>query len=206
MKRTSAPLHPSAFKHGFRDTLGLMILGFLFILTRTAFAHESPVDHVERELRFWVEGGQLHLSYRVQQSERAILMQLHKMDTDGDGMISEEERGTFFAAQSQKIAGLLKLDLDNHPLTFSPAGVVRLDARLGQTFEFTAPLPALSAGRHPGHMLDGYSWLYPGPFRWIDPGAGNQNDIRVESVAQRAGDPTLVHPAWLDLKFEIVVP
>jgi hypothetical protein len=206
MKRTSAPFHPLPFRPGFRKTLGLMILGFLLALTRTAFSHESPVDHVERELRFWVERNQLHLSYRVQQSERAILMQLHKMDTDGDGMISEAERGTFFSAQSQKIAGLLKLYLDNHPLTFSPAGAVQLDARLGQTFEFTAPLPALNTGRHPGHMLDGYSWLYPGPFRWIDPGAGNQKDIRVEPVVQPAGDPTLVHPAWLDLKFEIVVP
>ena len=193
-------------KQRFNKAPGLVLAGILFILSHAAFAHESPIDHVERELRFWVEGGQLHLSYRVQQSERAILMQLHKMDTDGDGMISEDERGTFFATQAQKIAGLLKLDLDGHSLAFSPAGVVRLDARLGQTFEFTAPLPALNAGRHPGHMLDGYSWLYPGPFRWIDPGAGSQKDIRVEPVVQPAGDPTLVHPAWLDLKFEIVVP
>ncbi|MGB8356019.1 MAG: hypothetical protein WCD79_19125 [Chthoniobacteraceae bacterium] len=175
-------------------------------MTRATFAHESPIDHVERELRFWVEGGRLHLSYRVQQSERAILMQLHKMDTDGDGMISEAERGAYFTAQAQKIAGLLKLDLDGRPLAFSPAGTVQLDARLGETFEFTTPLPVLNAGRHPGHMLDGYSWLYPGPFRWIDPGAGNQKDIRVEPVVQPVGDPTLAHPAWLDLKFEIVVP
>ena len=193
-------------KRSFRKTGRMVLVGFLIIMARATFAHESPIDHVERELRFWVEGGQLHLSYRVQQSERAILMQLHKMDADGDGMISEAERGAYFTAQAEKIAGLLKLDLDGRPLVFNPTGPVQLDARLGEIFEFTAPLPVLHTGRHPGHMLDGYSWLYPGPFRWIAPGAGNQKDIRVEPVVQTAGDPTLAHPAWLDLKFEIVVP
>src|SRR4051812_37439332 len=85
-------------------------------------AHESPVDHVERELRLRVEGGRLLLTYRVEQAERSLLMEFHQMDTDSDGVISAQESERFFAAQALKLAAGLELDLEGKPLSFVPAG------------------------------------------------------------------------------------
>ena len=173
-------------------------------LVLTASAHESPVDHVERELRLWVEAGRLHLSYRIQQSERAVLLQLHRMDTSGDGVVAEAEREAFFAAQARRIAGLFVLEVDGQPLQLIPAGGAKLDARLGQTFTFTAPLAGLRPGRHAGRLEDGYSRLYPGPFRWL--GGGEGRGPRVELLAKPDAARSPLHPAWLAVKFHVVVP
>jgi len=164
------------------------------------------VDHVERELRLWVEDGRLHLNYRVQHSERSVLMQLHQMDANADGVISDAECESFFAKQAEKIAALLTLELDSQPLKFSPAGIVQRDARLGQTFAFTTPLANLRPGRHPGSLVDNFSRAYPGPFRWLRAGEGSAKGIRVEPVVQSKEQPTPLHPVWLSLKFEVVVP
>jgi hypothetical protein len=188
-------------KYRGRDALatGLFIAGI-------TFAHESPVDHVERELRLSVRGGALHLRYRVQQSERSVLMQLHQMDGNGDGLISDTERDSFLTAQAQKLAALFKLEIEGQLLKFVPSSAVRCDARLGQTFTFTAALPTLHSGKHPGRFTDGYSLSYPGPFRWLNAGEGNQQDIRVEPSAKTEKQPSTQHPSALVLNFDVVVP
>ena len=181
-----------------------VLASLLLCLAVKSSGHESPVDHVERELRLWVDGGRLHLSYRVQQSERAVLLQLQRMDTNGDGVISDVERDAFFTAQAARLTGLFTLEVDGQVLRFAPASGGQRDARLGQTFIFTAPLAALRPGRHTGRLVDGYSRLYPGPFRWVND--GNQRGIRVEPVAQPEDHRMPLHPASLALKFEVVVP
>jgi hypothetical protein len=184
----------------------LLLTGFLFLLAALARAHESPVDHVEREVRLWVEGNRLHFSYRVQQSERSVLMQLHKMDGNADGNISDTERDAFFTAHAARLAGLFRLELDGRTLKLAPLGSVRLDPRLGQTFLFTAPLPNLPPGLHAGHLIDDNSRAYPGPFRWISAGEGVGKATRVEPLVPPEGRQTSTHTAWMTLNFQIAVP
>lgn len=193
-------------KAGFWRDAGPLTFVLLFCLglALAAVAHESPVDHVERELRLWVEDGRLHLSYRIQQSERAVLLQLHRIDTSGDGVVSEAEREAFFTAQARRIAGLFALEVDGQALKLAPAGGVQLDARLGQTFTFSAPLASLRPGRHAGRLADGYSRMYPGPFRWR--GGSEGKGARVELRAEPGTTGAALHPAWLALKFDVVVP
>ena len=169
----------------------------LCFLASLATAHESPVDHVEREFRLWVAEGRLHLSCRLQLAERAALLQLHRMDTDGDGHISGAERDGFFTAQAGRLARGFTLELAGQPLSFTPNAAVRRDARLGQTFHFETPLPKLAAGRHAGRLADAHARAYPGPFRWVDAGAGGPRDIRVEPVATTSDSQ---RPAWLAVK------
>ena len=162
-----------------------------------ATAHESPVDHVEREFRLWVAEGRLHLSYRLQLAERAALLQLHRMDTDADGRISAAERDAFFTAQAERLARGFTVELAGRSLAFTPSAAVRCDARLGQTFTFQAPLPTLAPGRHPGRLADAHARAYPGPFRWVDAGAGGPREVRVEPTSAATEGK---RPAWLAVK------
>jgi hypothetical protein len=87
-----------------------------------------------------------------------------------------------------------------------PAGVMRPNAQLGQIYEFSAPLGDLATGRHPGLLVDGYSRMYPGSYRWRRSAGDSPPQTRVEPVASAEALKTPQHPAWLEMKFEIVVP
>ena len=168
--------------------------------------HESPIDHVERELRLVAEDGQVVLTYRLLPTERAALMELKAMDTDGNGTIADKERDAFLAAKSQAIAKQIAIEIDDFSLPLAPRGGVRCDPQLGQTFVFAARLPTLTSGRHPGKLVDGHSRDYPGGFVWKDPGRGGSAAVRFEPATpdspSRPGD----HPPWLELQFNAVVP
>ncbi|MEN9574538.1 MAG: hypothetical protein RL514_2393 [Verrucomicrobiota bacterium] len=186
----------------------------LCLLAGFAPAHESPVDHVEREFRLWVTEGRLHLSYRLQLAERAALLQLHRMDTDADGRISGTERDVFFSTQAERLARGFTLELAGRALFFAPSAAVRCDARLGQTFSFVAPMPSLAPGRHAGWLADAHARAYPGPFRWVNAGAGGPSEVRVEPglAVTDAKRPTWLavkdtaHSDLLALNFVVVIP
>ncbi|HEV7401532.1 MAG TPA: hypothetical protein VGO11_01350 [Chthoniobacteraceae bacterium] len=168
-------------------------------------AHESPIDHVERELEFSVKDGQLLLDYRLRFSDRALLMQVGEMDTNGDGRLSEQETAAYFTAQAAKLAELLKLQIDGHPLALKPTGAARPDIKLTQAYQFCAPLTGLRAGRHAGLFVDGHSRMYPGGYRWRQNADADVKQTRVVPLTEP--DPkTTQHPEWLELKFEIIVP
>jgi len=168
--------------------------------------HESPIDHVERELRLIAEDGQVVLTYRLLPTERAALMELKAMDTDGNGTIADKERDVFLAAKSQAIARQIALEIDEFPLPLAPRGGVRCDPQLGQTFVFAARLPTLASGRHPGKLVDGHSRDYPGGFVWKEPGRGGSGAVRFEPVAPVPSRRSQDHPPWLELQFNVVVP
>src|SRR6187551_2998837 len=67
-------------------------------------AHESPVDHVDRGIFIWIAGETIHVRYQLQLSERAAMMQLTKMDGDGDGVISGRERDTYFESFAESLS------------------------------------------------------------------------------------------------------
>ncbi|MEX0671191.1 MAG: hypothetical protein WD060_12115 [Pirellulales bacterium] len=167
--------------------------------------HESPIDHVERELRLFAEDGKAWLVYRLLPTERATLMELKTMDADGDGTISDRERAGFFVGKAQAIAKKITLNIDGRPLPLEPGGSVRCDPQLGQTFLFSGPLPALQPGRHPGRLVDGHSRDYPGGFVWKDPGREGSEAIRFEPVTPATQAGPHDHPPWLELQFNVVV-
>ncbi len=186
----------------------------LSLLATIATAHESPVDHVEREFRLWAANGKLHLSYRLQFAERAALLQFHRMDTDGDGRISDQEHEVFFTTRADRLAQGFTVELAGRSLHFTPSGHVRFDAKLGQTYSFESPLPALPPGRHVGRLADAHARSYPGPFRWVDAGAGGPREMRVEPVTEAADGKrpawlavkATAHPESLALNFVLVIP
>jgi hypothetical protein len=165
-----------------------------------AWAHESPVDHVTRTLRLWVGEGRLHLEYRLQISERAALVQLHRMDADQDGVISDVERDTYFGAEARRLAGKLQLAIDDRPVSLLPERRVRLDPQLGQTFTFAAPLAGRPPGRHPARLVDQESRFSPGPFRIGTKGSA----VALQPPDPPAGD--LKHPALIAVRFAIIIP
>lgn len=182
---------------------------FLILLASSPMSghgHESPIDHVERELKLFAEKGKVWLVYRLLPTERAALLELESMDADGNGAISAGERAAFFDGKAQAIARKLDLAIDDRPLPLAPAGDVQCDPQLGQTFLFAAPLPALDSGRHPGKLVDGHSRDYPGGFVWKDPGQGSSESIRFEPFAPQVRPRSHEHPPWLELQFNVVVP
>jgi hypothetical protein len=168
--------------------------------------HESPIDHVERELRLYAEDGKVCLVYRLLPTERATLTELKAMDADGNGSVSDQERDAFFASKGKAIAKKLDLKIAARSLPLETVGSVRCDAQLGQTFLFSAPLPALESGRHPGQLVDGHSRDYPGGFVWKEPGRGGPREIRFEPVTPDTDSRSHEHPPWLELQFHVVVP
>lgn len=182
------------------------LLVALALLPTSGRGHESPIDHVERELRLFAEDGKVRLVYRLLPTERATLMELKSMDADGNGKISTEERDVFLTAKAKAIAKRIELTIDARPLPVEAVGSVRCDPQLGQTFVFAAPLPTLPSGRHPGRLIDGHSRDYPGGYVWKDPGQGGSQAIRFEPVEANTDHRSQDHPPWLELRFNVVVP
>lgn len=189
---------------GYWKAIGAALLT-LRLLGIAVCAHESPVDHVEREFTLRVENDVLHLGYRIQYSERSILLQFHAMDTDHDGIISEAERTKFFEAQAQMLAGLFKLEFKGRALLLQPSVAVKCDERLGQTFTFTAPLGALDSGKHAGLLTDGYARVYPGPYKWQPSEPTGLGKAFVRPLPQTPGQEK-AHSNTLALKFEVNAP
>jgi len=185
--------------------LALSLFSALFA-SGLALAHESPIDHVEREFQFWVKDNQLFLSYRLQTTDRATLMELKQMDGNGNGKITDAERDAFLTQKADVIAKSFALEVNQKPLTFAPVGTVVRDRKLGQTFLFSAPLPPLKPGSNPGKLVDGYSRKYPGGFRWKARPEVRPGELRVEPLTPPPQPGSTLHPPWIELNFEIVVP
>lgn len=183
----------------------LAAMFFSLALALSGRAHESPVDHVERDLELTVKGDQLLLSYRLRFSDRALLMQVSEMDKDGDGRLSEKEMATYFADQAARLAGLLKLQIDGASVPLKPTGAARPDVKLTQAYQFSAPIAGLPAGRHAGLFIDGHSRMYPGGYRWKQNPDADPKQPRIVLAGPDSAKNTQ-HPEWLELKFEIIVP
>lgn len=181
------------------------LLVALALLPTSGRGHESPIDHVERELRLFAEDGRVWLVYRLLPTERATLMELRDMDADGNGSISDRERDGFFAGKAKAIAKRIELKIDEQSLPLEPDGSVRCDPQLGQTFLFAAPLPTLASGPHPGKLVDGHSRDYPGGFVWKQAGRDGPEAIRFEPVTPDTDPRSHDHPPWLELRFNVLV-
>lgn len=176
---------------------------WLAMAASMALAHESPVDHVDRDLSMWIQDGKLVLSYRIQVSERMAMMQLNEADANGDGRISDEERRVYFAARQKALGALLRLEFAGKPAAWSAEGDVLLDARLGQTYRFSAPLPEHATGVD-GRLNDLFSREYPGGFRYRQspslPEDAAAVTCELESASQNESQE---HPSTVVLRFKL---
>lgn len=188
--------------------VAIMALVFVMMTPLKPLAHESPVDHVDRGIKIWITGGIIHLSYQLQLSERAAMMQLNKMDSDADGIISDRERDAFFAPFSESLAKQLHLQVGEKQVEMKPDGAAKLLPQFRQVYRFSGTLGALEKGKHFGKLIDDYSRSYPGAYRWDGPKNGMSETG--EPIVTVTEAPKAVeaagHPGVLVLKFEVAVP
>jgi len=181
-------------------------VAMVFAAPLRPLAHESPVDHVDRAIRIWIDGNTLFLRYQLQLSERAAMMQLKTMDADGDGAVSDSERVVFFGAFAERLAKDLHVQLGERPLELKPAGRVELLPQCRQVFLFSSPTGALARGTVAGKLSDEFSRNYPGVYRWDGAKEKAKSEPRVVVSEAPKSQEAAGHPAVLVLKFEVVVP
>jgi hypothetical protein len=169
-----------------------------------ARAHDSPIDHVDRVVQMYVEGGRLHVVYKFRIEERQAMLQLHRMDADRDGKISEAERQSYFAAVTAELAKQLKVEVGGRELKLTSDAAVKLSADLSQSFRWRAPRGELAAGAHAGKLTDDFSRTHPGPYRY-SPRMVEKGAVRVEVGEGPKLEQSGGHPAMIVLNFRVLV-
>jgi hypothetical protein len=180
-------------------------LSLILALPLEPTAHDSPVDHVDRAIRIYVENGKLYVRYQVQLSERSATMQLGQIDTNGDGSVADAERAAFFTQQQKALCPQLSVSLNEKALALKPEGSVELLPQFRQVFTFSAEIEVKS-GKASGEFVDRYSRTYPGAYRWDEPKrpkAGAPKVIVSEAPKVHRTDG---HPSQLQIKFEVLLP
>lgn len=79
--------------------LGFWILGISQVL-----GHDTGFGHSRRTLVFLVKPEEFVLDYRIALSADEALVEMTRMDRDGDGRVSAEEKARYFAERAQEIA------------------------------------------------------------------------------------------------------
>ena len=167
-------------------------------------AHDSPIDHVERVVTIYVEGGKLHVIYQFRCEERQVMLQLQKMDKNSDGKISDDERDAYFKDVARQLCEELHVEVDGRELKLTSDVAVRLSPDLSQTYDLTAPLADLAVGTHTGTFGDDFSRTHPGPYRW-SPRQINPNGIDVDALEAPSVGKLGPHPAMVVVNLRIVV-
>ena len=151
----------------------------------------------------YVEDGRLHLIYKFRIEERQAMLQLHRMDTDRDGKISDGERAAYLAGVTAELSKQLKVEIAGRELKLTSDGPVKLSADLSQTFRLSAPLGEPGAGPHVGRLTDDFSRTHPGPYRY-SPRAVERGPVRVEVGEGPKLEQVGGHPATIVLNFRVV--
>src|SRR3954462_9411817 len=100
--------------------LFLAVLTLVCVCTvAPSIAHDSPIDHMERIVQIYIESGKVHIIYRFRCEERQAMLQLHQMDKNGDGKISEEERKAYFDGVATDLSAALHLEVDGKPMSLT---------------------------------------------------------------------------------------
>jgi len=123
----------------FRVTLGLFLL---LLLSDTASAHDGGFGHSRRTIHVVAAANELRLEYRVLQNRDEALVELIRMDTNGDGQVSAEEKDRYFMARGKQLASTLVVRTTTGETV--PVKFVRyeLSHALGQTYHFLLPTTA----------------------------------------------------------------
>lgn len=162
-------------------------------------AHESPVDHIARTFRMWVEGSALYVAIRHEVSERHATLQVYAMDENADGEVTNDERSRFFHNLQRELSARLELHVAERAVSLEPDGMVGLDPSLGQTFRWRADLDGWAPGTYPARLVDRHSRDYSGMFRF-DPGESGSG---IEKPRLADGRSAVAHPELIDIRFEV---
>ena len=199
------PAHATASRMtcGTHLVIALLLAILAFFITPVS-AHESPIDHIDRVVKIYIEDGKVHLVYRIRLQERQVFFQLQQMDLDADGIISDAERNAYFKKIANQLTKDLRLEIDGKPMTLVSEHPVRLSPDLSQTYHLTAPLAALPVGNHTGRFVDDFSRTHPGDYLWT-PRQINRNGIEVDAVDAPGIERLGAHPAMIFMNLRIVV-
>jgi hypothetical protein len=174
------------------------------VMAVRAAAHDSPIDHVDRVVQMYAEGGRLHVLYRVRVEERQAMLELARMDADSDGKVSDAEREAFFAARVAELAKSLHVEVDGRVLELRGVGAVKLGADLSQTYHLSAAIGDVAAGGSEGKLSDDFSRAHPGAYRY-SPRAAERGGVRVEAAEAPKVEQANGHPAMVVIRFRVVV-
>src|SRR4051812_42860792 len=94
----------------------LSILLGICCITSSVTAHDSPIDHVERTVQIYIEAAKVHVIYRFRCEERQAMLQLHEMDADRDGKISDGARAAYFKHVSDELSKQLHVEVEGKDL------------------------------------------------------------------------------------------
>src|SRR4051794_9710260 len=116
---------------------------FLLFLAVPAWGHDGGFGHSRRTIHVTAAGNELRLEYRILPNRDEALVELVRMDADGDGKVSDEEKERYFSARGKQLAGALVVRTTTGEIV--PVQFVRceLSHSLGQTYHFLLP----TAGR-----------------------------------------------------------
>ena len=196
-----------------RNKIGLrLLLCIALVSAATAalnvrpLAHESPIDHVDRQIRLWVEGDRLFIRYQLQLSQRAAMMQLQKMDVDKDGTVSPQERDAQLNAYAVKLSRQLELYVADKAVEVSSAGPVKVLPHCRQVYVFSGQIGTLTSGTLRGKLVDNYSRHYPGSYRGENPKHDSGARAAVKVLLTDIPQLNSGHAGALVLNFDLIAP
>jgi hypothetical protein len=121
-----------------RTWIGLVLLA----VATSAAAHDGGFGHSRRTLYIaWTPAG-WSIEYRIALNRDEALIEMTRMDQDGDGQVSPEERDRYLAARSRQVAERLQVrDGNGAAIALKPIRC-ELGPTLTQTYRFTATTTA----------------------------------------------------------------
>lgn len=174
------------------------------VSTDTTFAHESPIDHIDRTISVGLVKRDLVINYRMRMTPRAALLQLRAMDRNDDGLINDEERSVYMGSVAARIRERMTVAVGDKPLRMDERAPALMHADLSNEFRFSAPLAGLESGKHVVKLEDDYTRQYPGGLRIraLDP---ESVDDRKVSVRWAGGPPKSHNVGPLALVVEVAL-
>ena len=133
-----------------------------------AFAHESPVDHVDRTMALCEKDGRLHLEVRLQITLRMALMQFHAADSNATGSLTDAALHAALQRTAADLHRLIAIEIGGKRLAWDAAVRVSLEPGLGQRFVLSAPLASPPGAALSGRLLDDFSAQHPGHYRFVN--------------------------------------
>src|SRR5207244_5119036 len=79
-------------------------LALWMLAIATAQGHDTGFGHSRRTLVFSAKPEEFLLAYRISLSADEALLEMTRMDRDGDGRVSPEEKERYFADRAREIA------------------------------------------------------------------------------------------------------
>lgn len=108
-----------------------------FVVASVALGHDGGFGHSRRTIYLTTDPNGLVLEYRLQQNRDDALVEMTRMDADGDGQVSAAEKDRFLKERARQLADHLQVKTAAGEAIELKLESVRLDQGLTQTYRFT---------------------------------------------------------------------